>query len=618
MEKELNQNQKKIEIKTYVTTKQNEYKLIQENITGTIKKIQCDKYFYVSSLKEKDGYTLIVMHRITNSLNNKNNNYNYECLKIKIIKNLPNKIKSQKTKEIIMEIKKEVNKKDFQNLKFFHYDIFKVNKDISFLFVLLFDKFYLYKIYEKANELFFNQLKIEYNDDKNRIFLGNRMKDNYILEYAFLLKPENTFIFFDFNLNSLLKEGDVIDYKIEERYLYNDEEQKLKLKSLKRGINIDQYIFDEGTKFILITRDENNDNYMVKRPFEIYYKNVFIDYIKQPKVFILFKFAEKMFIIIDLNNLENKENNRGILGIFEIKYNKENNIYSTQIIQEIYFNTNNYYINLLDNNKLIINYDMQDIYYITFDNYCLIEKIIQYKIGSLLNSKKYYFYEEDEIIRISCITSKDEISYILVKKPNAKKYESLVNSLISNKLNTLISQTTESFNKEYESIKNNFKEQISQIKKEENNIDDITKYIINVTQNDINNIANKNNKEINIINNSNRNKTNIINQNLINYRQFNPGNTSQINYENQINHMNPFQSQINLNNRNNNQINQINQINPIDNLHQRNNYNINKLNSLNPSNFKNLLNSNNENLYQFPINPNYFVNWQNFNNINPY
>ena len=420
------------------------------------------------------------------------------------------------------------------------------------------------------------------------------MKDNYILEYAFLLKPKNSFIFFDFNLNSLLKEGDVIDYKIEERYLYNDEEQKLKLKSLKRGINIDKYIFDEEKKFILIAKDENNDNYMVKMPFEIYYKNAFIDDIKQLKVIILFKFAEKIFIIIDLNNLKNKENNKNILGIFEIYYKKEKKIYSTKIMQEIYFNAKNIYINPLDNNKLIINDDMQNIYYITFDNYCLIEKIIQYKMYLSLSPKKYYFYEEDEIIRISCITSKDEISYILVKKPNAKKYESLVNSLISNKLNKLISQNPESFNKEYESIKNNFKEQISQIKKEENNIDDITKYIINVTQNDINNTTNKNNKEINIINNSNRNKTNINNQNLINYRQFNPGNTSLINYENQINHMNP---------------------NPIEILNQRNNY-INNLNSLNPSNFKNILTSNNVNLYPFAINPNYFVNPQNFNNIN--
>ena len=98
-----------------------------------------------------------------------------------------------------------------------------------------------------------------------------------------------------------------------------------------------------------------------------------------------------------------------------------------------------------------------------------------------------------------------------------------------------------------------------------------------------------------LINNSIRYKTNINNQNLINYRQFNPGNNSLLNYENQINHMNP---------------------NPIEILNQRNNY-INNLNSLNPSNFKNILNSNNVNLYPFAINPNYFVNPQNFNNINP-
>ena len=635
MEEE-NQNESKntnsIEIKTY-SKKENKYSIIPvEDVSKeTPYIIKFDNDLHISSIKEKEGYTIIILHKV-NSYDDKY--INYASLRLEIKKNLSNKTQ---LKEGFIEIKEEkkIKKIDFESLKFINCDIFIVNKYIALLFIFFFNKFYLYKIYENLDDnediLYYNRLNFEYNKYSRYLFLGNTLNDNYSLEYAFLAKPDNIFLFFNFNLKSLLNKNndDDIEYKLEERYLSESDKQKILLKKCKRGINIDKYLFLEEDKFILIFKDKSNSKNMAFFPLEIFYRNnVDINNLKNP---FLFKIAEKMFIIIDFaknSNLQKIENieNKAIFGIFEISFNKEKNIFKTELLQEININihSQNYNFIPLSSNKILLD-DKNILYYISFDNNCLVKNIKQYKMDlAKSKGKKYYIYEDNKIIRISCTISKNEIYYILINKPNIKKYESFITSVAKDNLKDLINPYYKSLEKKYESCKNNLNEQNVKEEKKAKEIEKLSEYIIKVTKDD-KKTTNKNNEEINVNNKNNLSRSQIVNM------KYTP---EQINYINQIKNINQIQNQINPNN----QINQINQINPLNNidprinninlynqLNQLNQFNqlnqinqlsqINQINQLNQINNLNLQNSANVNLLPNFINNNSLINQQNYNNI---
>ena len=622
MEKESNNTEiDNLEIKTYSNIKENIYKIYSpEYINEKIKKLSFDKELLISGLKEKDGYTIIVLHKI-DSCNDKNI-INYTSLKIEIIKNLSNK--NTKTN---IEIKKEkvLKREEFESLKFLHYDIFKINEKMSFLFIFLFNEFYLYKINENSEEniLNYNQLKFEFNKYKKYLYLGNNIDDNNILEYIFLSKPKNVFIYFIFNLSSLINKDD-IEYNIEERNITINDNQKVMLKKFNRGINLDKYLFIEENYYLLIHKDTNNKNNMLLSLFEIYYKNdLYIKKIKNP---FLLKICEKTFMIIDFSknkDIENKEK-KLILGIFEIYFNKGKNKYTTQLLQEIYININpeNYNISLISNKALMI-INNNTIYYIKFNNNCLVEKIHQFKLNSRLIKEfqmdsnieynNYYIYEDDKNIRISSSNTKYEIYYFTLNKPDIKVYKSFLNSLLKDKLDNLTMDNYKSLNKQYNSIQKKLNEQSIQLEKNEKMIEDIAQSVIKATT-----IQDDKNNEIE----NNDDKTVISNKSQMNYQSFTPEKLSFINQMKQTINLNQINNQINQINQynqikqNNQQINPLGVLDPR--INQINSFNIyQKINQLNQLNNNNIQNQNNVNLLSNLMNNRLQNSQISYNNINP-
>ena len=592
MENEENENN--IQIKTYIKQKENkkrinEIKEIDEKGT-IIKKLSSsnENFIMISDLKEKVGYSLITLHEIKIE----NEIIKYINLKIEILK------VSNESKRCTIEIKKEKSMKkiEFLKLQFIQYDIFKINDNTSFLFIVFFNKFYFYEIYDKIDLIGFIELtdpniNDKFNKKDKYLLLGNNISNN-ILEYCFLVKPNNNILYLIFNLSSIHNKNNEIFYEKEERNLQPEELQILNLNKrfkFNRGINMDKYLF--------ITDNKCN---MKLYKFEIFYKEKSINNLDIP---LLFQKSNKMIIIIDLIRNKIRENPSKSLsfGIFEIFFNEEKQEYNTKLMQEITIKeiSDNYFINLISENKLAI-FDNSIIYYITLDNNCLVDNICPYKMKE---SKKFNLYEDDESIRIYSNT-KFEVSIIKLEKQNIKKYTSFVYSQTNLILKDIMNENREYMNKIINPIKKELKEQYLKKQEKEDKQEKISRFLSGLTQD---NNYNANNSINNNVNNKNTpNKNASINNNQFNQNQLYQNlSQEQINYLNQINY-----------------ITQINKINQLNQINQRNiDPRINQLNAIHQLNqiqqINNIQNPNSVLLYPNLINNILPINQQNFNNNRP-
>lgn len=614
-----------INIKTYSQQKGKELIYQIQNIKGKSDDFNYEEELIISNIKEKDDLTLVVFHKIIQLDKTK---IKYKKLIIRIIKEL------QHDKSIDIEITNdtELNINDFLILNFLYYDVFKVNEQVYFFFIFLFNNFYIYKIYEKEdNKLYYEILNIKNNsnykieESNTHLLLGNSIYNDNILEYAFLEKPKNNFLYLIFNLNSINIENNFVECKINIRNLDKNILDKFKLKKFWRGFNNDKFIFIEGKKFYMIAKDQD-DSRMQIYPFEINYENTKI---LPNKVTFLVKILDKTYIIVDMSKLGNfNKNNQAILFIFEIYYDVEKNIINTKIIQEIYININskdgNFYSNLISTNKLMI-IDDQMIYYIILNNNCLVDYVylINKKDPKIL-PRKYNLNSDNEFIRLYIMNSKKccfsctqinikerENNYNNNKKKkiidiNLNNYNSYINSSIKNHMNKLIRENRVDFDKNYNSIKINSNAQNEEIDKSGNAIEKLSKIAVEIIEDipqekdasQYNNINNENKKLIYNSNISNNYINNSVNENkwptnILNY----------INNTNQMYKNNNSMAQLNLT-QNNNQMNNGTYI-------QR----LNQYNQMNEMNKMHIID--NSNLIQNSMNNNYIPNNQLYSNINP-
>ena len=609
---------KDIYIKNYSDIKK-EYKIYSKKIEADINILTFDKDSYISDLKEKDGYILVAMNKIKSDKSGNSDIINYSKLKIQIIKNFKENNKNNKKVNIEIEKNKKIKKIEFQTLKFVKYDIYKINENICLLFVFLLNDFYLFKIYDNPDEdsdsLTYIQLKFDYyNKSIKYLFLGT-VKLNNNLELSFLGKPNNAFIFFIFNLSSIINESNEsneIEYRIEERFL--DNSQKIKLNKFNRGNNIDKYLFIEENSSYLIYKNINNKERMECHKLEITYKNDC--YIQNYKYPILLKKSDKMYIIIDITKTDYKEYKSVcniILGIFEIYYNMEKQVYNTKLLQEIYINkkSDNYNVDLLTlNNLIFIEEKNNKVINIRLDNNCLVEKIHEFKLDLTSLNPINNISDIEGYIRIYSY-SKYEIKYITIINPNINTYASLITSMVKDQFNKSVNEDI-FFTKKYNILKEESKEQIQQIEKMDEKLNKIAHEAVQATKDDTKygddiKMINKNiNNNNNNINNTNQMNSNILNNEHINYinqisNQYNPLN--QINQVNQRVLIDPRINQINYNQS----MNQINLMNQLKNMQNQNNLNIysSYVKNYLPINQHNYNNNINPNILKYQTNKNY-------------
>ena len=171
-----------------------------QEIKGKNEVFGYEKDICLSNITDKFNYTLIILQQTAK----KNDDILYKKLKIRILKWLP----GDKILNKDIEIKQEeiIPKKEF-NINYLFYDLIKINEKVSFLFILLFKNFYLFKIYENEEnneyELDFKEIYIEDKDNiinksSKYLFAGNSCYNDNIVEYVFLEKPKNHFLYFIF------------------------------------------------------------------------------------------------------------------------------------------------------------------------------------------------------------------------------------------------------------------------------------------------------------------------------------------------------------------------------------------------------------------------------------
>lgn len=296
-----NEGSEYIKVENYSKVKENNPEIFSPKKIDSklIKKNSLEKNSYISSLKEKNGLIFIISHKINSS---NQDIINYTSLNIDIFKNSSSNLEKMNHIEIPKET--QIKKEHFIKTKFLDYDIFKVDENISFIFILLIDDFYLYKIMRNPdddNSINYKKLKFA-KIHRKLILLGNYLYENNILEYSFISRPDKNFIYLNFNLSSLIN-SDEVECQIEEKSLKDEDKNSVLLKRLKRGINVDKYIIEEEKKFFLIYQDKNNVNNMLMYPYEIIYKDTI--YINKLISQFYSKFGEKIYMITDLTDIEN-------------------------------------------------------------------------------------------------------------------------------------------------------------------------------------------------------------------------------------------------------------------------------------------------------------------------
>ena len=649
-----------IQIKSYVEQDEIHKIYPKKEIKGDFIDFNYEKNLTISNITDKDGYTVIIFYELTKE----DKNINLKNLIVRIIKWLPDNKILKKDLEI------KVNKTISEDFKygFFYFDIFKINEKMSFLFIYLFNNIYFYKIYENENNsdnmLFYEELHIKEieNMDKNNIYmyLGNTIYNDKKLEFVFLEKTKNYFLYFIFDLSAIDVDSNEVDCNIISRTLDQDILQNNKLRKFWRGNNCDKFIFLENKKFKLILKDNNNDSKMQLYPFDINYNKRMI---LPEKIPMICKILDKMYIIIDITKLEEFSNikNKVILGIFEIYFDEENKIFTTKILQEIHFNVkikaNNgkYNLNLISNKKVLIGDDSK-LYFIIFNNNCIAESIYPfekyYPSNNLIN---YYLNNESTNFRVYMINPKEnkifctKISTIEVNSTNSNsilnsnifenknflKFDITektpdINKLISENLKNIKEQNCDILEKEINKIKEKNKNDLIETDKSDKRLEKLSVMAVETIE-DIPEsdklFPNKNSfykDRKPYYKNNYKNEQKIgnkwQNENKINYKYMNNYYKNQY-YNNKINQ----NEQMNYKMNNNNQMNKINDFNNSYNINQMNNINmiehLKKLNTLKQMNQLNQMNNfqnnqNNINLIQNQMNNNFNPNHQLYNNIN--
>jgi len=644
-----------IQINTYIETndKYKIYPLIET--TGKNINFQYKKDLNLSNILDKDGYTLIILHKTAKV---DNNNIKYVKLVIRIIKWLP----GNKTleKEIEIEHEKIIPIKEF-NLNFLYFDFSKINEKLGFLFVFLFNKLYFFKICEKEeNEdciLDYEEFNIEKNniniDESNiYLFVGNSIYDENILEYVFLEKPKNCFLYIVLNLSSIGMFIDQLDCKIIMRSLDKNLSKKFKLKKFWRGLNNDRFIFIEDKSFQMLLKDDKDESKMLIFPFEINYEN---SKILPDKVPFLIKLINKMYIIVDISRIEKPNNNnkkQAIFAIFEIYFDEETNIFKTKILQKITINIDSKEgkcnLNRISTNKVMI-IDDKTIYFIILNNNCLVQSIYQFdKKYQSKHPNKYYLNNDEAFFRvfiispekfsISCIITntnkKEEINSSTINTSNylnfnLSDYNEFINSTTITFLDNLKEKSCEVLDKKYNSIKKKLNGDNIETEKNDKKVEKISTLIVEtvedipqnerISQNEFPNYKEKNNYQTSKYKFNHKRENNWQNNNQINYKN---NNKNQVPfYKNNQKYINNNINNDNINNnfkpkyniKQNNDVEWLNNLNKLKHMNQINNFNqFTQMNNIN-----NIQNQNNNiNLLQNSMNNNDFTNQQMYQNYN--
>ena len=351
---------------------------------------------FISNIKLIENFIIIISTKTSKNLSELNS-IKISGFEISIIKlNLnPGEEKEEINITIPLKEPKVITNKNLSVQKYFFSDFIKVSQNKCFFHICVFDQLHIYKIYIKDNQLKYNKIELKKFNEKTKIlYLGECFnKDENMVEIDLLLKPLNNLMVLEINADD--NKSQKIEEKIYEfKNIQNNEYNNKNIfhKYLRSFCGKFLFTEKETDKKYLIYRD-NNDMIIKHVDLDILEKN---NSGNNNYINFLYTVDKELFLLAELPKENEEEEGYIILGIFNLIYNKEKDIYESILIQKILINNegrnNDYFININMDNDISIQAG-ESLTYIQLGKNSSVEKV--YKLST--NAK------ELQISKINCV-----------------------------------------------------------------------------------------------------------------------------------------------------------------------------------------------------------------------
>ena len=351
---------------------------------------------FISNIKLIENFIIIITTKTSKNLSELNS-IKILGFEISIIKLNLNSGEEKQEINITIPLKepKVITNKNLSVQKYFFSDFIKVSENKSYFHICVFDQLHIYKIYIKDDQLKYNKIELKKFNEKTKIlYLGECFnKDENMVEIDLLLKPLNNLMVLEINAddNKMQKiEEKIYEFKNIQNNEYNN--KNIFHKYLRSFCGKFLFTEKETDKKYLIYRDEN----------DMVIKHVNLDNLEKNNsgnnnyINFLYTFEKELYLLAELPKENEDEDRYIILGIFNLIYNEEKDIYESILTQKILINNegrnNSYFININMDNDISIQ-TSESLTYIQLGKNSSVEKI--YKLNT--NAKQL------QISKINCV-----------------------------------------------------------------------------------------------------------------------------------------------------------------------------------------------------------------------
>ena len=351
---------------------------------------------FISNIKLIENFIIIISTKTSKNLSELNSIkiLGFEISIIKLNLN-PGEEKQEINITIPLKEPKVITNKNLSVQKYFFSDFIKVSENKSYFHICVFDQLHIYKIYIKDNQLKYNKIELKKFNEKTKIlYLGECFnKDENMVEIDLLLKP----------LNNLM----VLEINADDNKMQKIEEKIYEFKNIQNNEYNNKNIFHKYLRSFcgkfLFTEKETDKKYLIYRDNnDMVIKQVNMDNLEKNNsgnnnyINFLYTFEKELYLLTELPKENEDEDRYIILGIFNLIYNEEKDIYESILTQKILINNegrnNSYFININMDNDISIQ-TSESLTYIQLGKNSSVEKI--YKINT--NAK------ELQISKINCV-----------------------------------------------------------------------------------------------------------------------------------------------------------------------------------------------------------------------
>lgn len=356
--------------------------LVQEKLEEiTSKENNKEKYdCFKSNIKLVENFLILIFTRTSKCLSELNSikilGFEISIIKLDI---LPGEEKSEINISIPLKEPKTITIKNILAQKYFFVDFIKISENKNYFHICVFDQLHIYKIYIKDNKLKYNKIELKKFNEKTKVlYLGECFhNEENLLEIDLLLKPMNNLMILEIRTDET---GQKIEEKIYEFKNMNYNTKNIFHKYLKSFCGKFLFIEKETDDKFLIYKD-NNDIVIKKLTLDISKNNDNNNYNNNNH--FLYTYENDLFLLSELPKENIEQNEYIILGIFNLFYNKEKDVYESKLMQKIIIKNegrNKDYLININIDKDISIQTKETLFYIQLGKFSSVEKV--YKLNT--------------------------------------------------------------------------------------------------------------------------------------------------------------------------------------------------------------------------------------------